>query len=103
MKKIIGISIFLLAIGFTSSVNAQSTADKVEQHVKTGAKKAGHKTAELASKGKSKITDKTYKDKVGPNGETVYIDRHSKYYYVDDRGHRHYVKKDELKDKTSGQ
>ena len=98
MKKIVGISILALLTGF-SSASAQSTAKKVENSVTTGAKKVGNKTAELSSKGKSKTIDKTYKDKVGPNGETIYIDKHSKYYWVDKKGHKIYVTKDELSDK----
>ncbi len=67
--------------------------------VKNGASAAGKKTAELASKGQSKIVDKTYEGKAGPNGETVYINDESKYYWVDKKGRRHYVEESELKDK----
>jgi hypothetical protein len=31
--------------------------------------------------------------------KTIYIDKHSKYYWVDKKGHKVYVSKDELKDK----
>ena len=98
MKKLVGISIAAILIGF-SSASAQSTTKKVENAVTSSAKKVGNKTAEVSSKGKSKTIDKTYKDKVGPNGETIYIDKHSKYYWVDKKGHKVYVSKDELKDK----
>jgi hypothetical protein len=57
----------------------------------------GHKSAEVASKGKAAITDETHKDKVGPNGETIYIDNHAKFYWVDKKGTRHYVTESELK------
>lgn len=99
MKKIIGIAALFLCLGFSSVASAQSTAKKVEKDVKKGAKKVGNKTAKVASKGKAKVTDETYKDKVGPDGQTVYIDNHSQYYWVDKKGHRHYVKEEELKDK----
>jgi len=98
MKKFIGILILALLLGFTS-LQAQSTAKKVEKSVTTTAKKVGNKTAEVSSKGKSKTVDKTYKDKVGADGQTIYIDKHSKYYWVDKKGHKVYVTKDELKDK----
>jgi hypothetical protein len=94
MKKIISICMLALCAGVFTSASAQ-----VKDEVKKDAKKVGNKTAELASKGKSKVTDKTYADKVGPGGETIYIDKHSKYYYVDAKGHHQYVKKAELKDK----
>lgn len=86
-------------MGFTSA-NAQNKVDKAGQEIKKGAKKVGNETAEIASKGKSKITDQKYKDKVGPNNETIYIDRHNRYYWVDDKGHRRYVTKADLKDKV---
>ena len=57
----------------------------------------GHKSAEVASKGKAVVTDEMHKDKVGPNGETIYIDNHAKYYWVDKKGTRHYVTETELK------
>ena len=123
MKKLISISTFLLFIGFASVAQAQSTADKVENKVekgakdvghgvkkgakevkhgvKQGAKEVGHKTAEVAAKGKATITDETYKDKVGPDGQTIYIDNHSQYYWVDKKGHRHYVKEAQLKVKDN--
>jgi hypothetical protein len=68
MKKLVGISIAAILIGF-SSASAQSTTKRLENAVTTSAKKVGNKTAEVSSKGKSKTIDKTYKDKVGPNGE----------------------------------
>src|SRR5690349_555761 len=84
MKKVIGISLFLF--GLTTVGMAQDkdhtkeirqdvshTAKAGAKDVKKGAKAVGHKTAEVASKGKSKVVDKTVKDKVGPNGETIYL------------------------------
>ena len=94
MKKVIGI--FALFLGLSSIGHAQ---EKVKEEIKKDAKKVGNKTAEIASKGKAKVTDETHKDKVGPNGQTIYIDNHAKYYWVDKKGHRHYVTEDQLKDK----
>ena len=96
MKKLLSITALVLALGFSSAVHAQ---EEVKQDIKKGAKKVGNKTAEVASKGKAKVTDQVYKDKVGPNGETIYMDNHSKYYWIDKKGHRHYVTEDELKPK----
>jgi hypothetical protein len=98
MKKFIGISILAVLLGF-SSANAQDTTKKVITKVKEGAVKAGNKTAELASKGKNNITDKIYKDKEGPNGETIYIDKHSNYYWIDKKGHKVPISKNELRSK----
>jgi hypothetical protein len=98
MKKIIGISLFLL-LGWGAAGNAQ-TVKKAGHEVKKGAKAVGHKTAQLASKGKAKVTDKTIKDKTGPNGETIYINDESRYYWIDKKGHRNYLTEAQLKTKT---
>ncbi len=67
--------------------------------VKSGASAVGKKTSEVASKGHSEVVDKTYDGKSGPNGEKVFINDKSEYYWVDKKGHRHYVQESELKDK----
>jgi hypothetical protein len=95
MKKIF-IGILSLFLGLSVSTYAQ---EKAKEDVKKAAKKTGDKTAEVASKGKAKVTDQKHKDKVGPNGETIYIDNHAKYYWVDKKGHRHYVNENQLKPK----
>jgi hypothetical protein len=99
MKKIIGIIFFTCLIGISYTANSQ-VVKKTTQSVKKGAKKTGNKTAELASKGKSRVTDKVYKGKLGPNGQTIYIDDHLRYYWIDKKGHRNYVTEADLKDKT---
>ena len=74
-------------------------AKKAGKTVAKGAKKAGKKTAEVASKGLSEVKDKTYKGKQGPDGQTIYIDKYSKYYWVDEKGVKQYVSAAQLKDK----
>lgn len=95
MKKFISISILVLVVGISSSM-AQSTATKVADGAKTDAKAVGNKTAEIASKTKSGVLDKVYKDKKGPDGQTIYINKHSKYYYIDKKGHNVFVAKNKL-------
>ncbi|HEV8285296.1 MAG TPA: hypothetical protein VGQ09_13360 [Chitinophagaceae bacterium] len=99
MKKLISILIFVCIASFFYTLSAQ-VVKKTAQEVKKGAKKTANKTAEIASKGKARVTDKVYKDKVGPSGQTIYIDDHSKYYWIDKKGHRHYVTEAELKNKV---
>lgn len=106
MKKLIGISLMSLFLAIGSVGYAQDQDSEVKKDVKKGtraikkgAKKAGNKTAEVASKSKAKVTDAVHKDKVGPKNEKIYIDNHAQYYWVDDKGKRHYVKAEELKDK----
>ena len=100
MKKILSICLITFFLGYASTSLAQDDDKSVKKEVKKGAKKVGNKTAEVASKGKAKVTDERHKDKVGPNGETIYIDNHAKFYWVDKKGHRHYVTEAQLKDKV---
>ncbi|MER3464319.1 MAG: hypothetical protein C4329_07845 [Chitinophagaceae bacterium] len=102
MKKILFAGIILC--GMTMASHAQTVGQDIKEGVKTGAhavkkgaKKVAHKTAELASKGKAHITDQKYKDKVGPRGEVIYIDKHDKYYWIDKKGHKHYIMANKLK------
>jgi hypothetical protein len=107
MKKVflMFFSLFL-TLSMLSAQEDQSTGDKIKEGakktgsaVKKGAKAVGNKTAELASKGSSKVVDRTYDGKTAPNGKTVYITEDSKYYWVDKKGRRHYVSEDQLMDK----
>jgi hypothetical protein len=106
--------VFLVAgsIGLFAAVNVQAqdtttagqdlkeAANKTGQAVKKTAKKVGDKSAELAAKGKAVIVDKIYDGKQGPNGQTIYINNKSKYYWIDKKGHRNYVTASQLRDKN---
>jgi hypothetical protein len=94
MKMQISAIVLSIILGFTTLVQGQ-----VKDEVKKDAKKVGNKTEEITSKTKAKIVDKEYADKVGPKGQTIYIDKHSKYYWIDSKGHKNYVAKALLKDK----
>jgi len=80
-------------------------ADKVKRDTTLGkkigntAKKAGHKTANIAANTASHIADRKYEGKCGPNGQTVYINKYSHYYYINKKGHRVYLKESQLMDK----
>jgi len=100
MKKLIGLFTVVLFMSISYAVDAQ-VVKKTTQEVKKGAKKAGNKTAEIASKGKARVTDQIYKGKVGPKGQTIYVDDHSRYYWIDKKGHRTYVTEAELKNKNT--
>jgi len=107
MKKIFGIAIVAL-LGLSVPSFAQSKVDKAENGVKKsahkawhgtkkGAKAVGHKTAEVASKGKARITDKKSDRWIGPEGQTIYITDAGKYYWINGRGKRIYVSESALK------
>jgi hypothetical protein len=100
MKKLVGLFVFAVLTGISYSANSQ-VVKKTTTEVKKDARVVGHKTAEVASKGKSRATDKVYRDKVGPNGQTIYIDAHARYYWVDKRGHRNYVTEADLVEKVN--
>jgi len=77
------------------------TATTVGHATGEAATAVGHKTAEVAAKGTAVVVDRKYKGKMTRDGQTVYINSHSRYFYVDKRGHRVYVNKSDLRDKPS--
>src|SRR5687768_9813601 len=113
MKKLVVITLSMVFFSCSASTNAQDSeqdqkkdskvkeaAKDVKEGVQEGAgevkeagKEVGNKTAEVAVKGASEITDKKLKDKVGPDGQTIYIDKYSNYYWVNDKGRKIYVTK----------
>jgi hypothetical protein len=74
-----------------------STAKTVGHATSETATKVAHKTSEVAAKGAAAVADKKYEGKCGPHGEAVYINKDSRYFYVNKVGHRVYVKKSQLK------
>lgn len=116
MKKIFVTGLFFAFIGLTTPTQAQedttkkSTAAKVKGGIKKGAKKAwkgtkkgakalGNETAELATKAKAKATDNKSLEWVGPDGQDIYVDDGKKYYWINEKGGRVFVSRDELKPK----
>jgi hypothetical protein len=111
MKRIFKTALFAAGLFVASNSFAQTHKDstlghKVSKGAKKGwkatektASKVGNKTAEIASKGASAVADKKFDGKVAPNGETVYIDKNSAYYYVNSKGRHIYIKKTELVEK----
>lgn len=73
----------------------ESVGDKIEKT----AKAVGNKTAEVAVKGTSKITDKVWKGKMAPDGTDVYINNKNRKYYVNKQGKKVYLKASEIKDR----
>jgi hypothetical protein len=115
MKKIFAMTVLAAFLGFALPSYAQqdtgkheNTVKKVEhgvskgakktaKGVKKGAKKAGNETAELATKGKAKVTDKKSDEWVGPDGQTIYVDDGNKYYWINEKGGRVWVSREQLK------
>jgi hypothetical protein len=103
MKKLTGILICTMvfcfsAQGFTPQKKDSST---LRRDIREAADTISNKTKKVTKKGVAKIIDKTYADKVGPQGQTIYINKHDQYYYIDNKGKKVFVTKDQLKDKPS--
>lgn len=94
MKNLLKFSFVAALLTTAVQTNAQTTGDKI----KHDARKVGHKTAEMTATGAAAVTDKRYEGKYGPKGEKVYINSHSRYFYVNKRGHRVYLRRSELRD-----
>jgi hypothetical protein len=103
MKKITGILICIMMLSFSASafVPQQKDTSKLRREIREAADTVSTKTKRVTKKGVAKIVDKTYVDKVGPQGQTIYINKHAKYYYIDKEGRKVYVTRDQLKDKPS--
>jgi hypothetical protein len=74
-------------------------AREAEEDAKEEAQSAGDKVAEGVNDAAAAITDQKLKHKVGPGGETVYLDDNAKYYYINNQGKKVYITKLQLKDK----
>jgi hypothetical protein len=73
-------------------------ANRAEEKAETKSEKVGDDISEAAGNVGAEIKDKPYVDKVGPNGERIFIDRHSKYYYINSEGKKVFITKLEMKD-----
>lgn len=98
----------LFLVFFTVKLYAQDSTEKsgfkdalkkTGKAIGKGAKAAGNKTAELASKGKAAVVDKVVEDKQGPDGQKIYVNKDEEYYWIDKKGHKHFVTEEELVDK----
>jgi hypothetical protein len=111
MKKMFGIAIIAL-LGLSAPAFAQNKvertagdawrgtkkgAGKAWKGTKKGAKAAGNKTAEVTSKGASRVTNVKSDEWVGPEGQTIYVDDGNQYYWVNGRGKRIYVSQSALR------
>lgn len=99
-KKILtGIAAIAMVTLISSVARAQTKAGKVIDKTEETAKKVGDKSAEVAVKGASKVVDKTYKNKMAPDGSNVYIDNKNRKYYIDQKGKKIFLKASEIKDR----
>jgi hypothetical protein len=69
-----------------------------EEKDENAVEEVGNDISEAAGNVGAEIKDKPYVDKVGPDGQRIYMDRHSKYYYIDSEGKKVFITKAEMKD-----
>lgn len=98
-RYLLGLLTLALAGSVSLSAQAQEKKKTVGQTIDKTATTVGHKTAEVAVKGASKVADKTYKGKMAPDGTDVYIDGKNRKYYVNKKGGKVYLKASEIRNK----
>ncbi|HEY0655655.1 MAG TPA: hypothetical protein VGD65_21120 [Chryseosolibacter sp.] len=86
---------------------AKEEANEVERdvdndvNIEKEADEAGDAVSEAAAKAAAAITDQKLDNKVGPDGQTVYVDENDKYYYINKEGKKVFVTRLQLKDKPN--
>lgn len=104
MKNLIKTALLIGGVLFAFQGLAQEAkkdTSKFVKKVKSTAKKVGNETAEIAVKGVAAVSDKKYEGKMGPHGQTIYIDQKSHYYYVGEKGQKVYISKAKLLNKPA--
>ncbi len=102
MKKLVVIALSTLLISGISSSYAQQKKDTTTtmgQDIKQAGKstgkaanKVGNKVGEIGAKGAAAVKDKRLKNIKGPHGETVYVDKYNRKYYINKNAKRVYIK-----------
>jgi len=93
------VAVGVFSFGQIHAKPMQQDTDKLGHKIGRTAKKIGNATAHTAVSGESAVVDKVYDGKCAPGGQTVYINKHSHYYYVNKKGRKVYLKKSQLMDK----
>lgn len=84
----------------------EKAGDEIEEEAEEAAEEVEEETVtvedgfnESVAIVEAEIKDKVFADKVGPGNEIIYIDKHSKYYYIDKKGNKIFILKNQMKDK----
>jgi hypothetical protein len=77
----------------------EKEAEKGESDAERAADELGDDISEGANDAAAAIKDRKLKNKVGPEGETAYIDDDGNYYYINDEGKKIIITELQLKDK----
>ena len=92
----------LLTLGLLTTVTLATQAqekkkESVGDKIGKAATSVGHKTAEVAVKGTSKVADKVWKGKMAPDGSDVYINNKNRKYYVNKKGGKVFLKDSQIR------
>jgi F0F1-type ATP synthase membrane subunit b/b' len=79
--------------------DVEDGADRVRSDVEAETDSATNEVAETTANTASGIADEISKDKEGPEGQTIYMERSKKYYYINEDGKKVFIGKEQLKDK----
>jgi hypothetical protein len=100
--KVLALALFAVSTAFMSlSASAQEKKQSVGTTIDKTANAVGHKTAEVAVKGASKVSDKRYKGMMAPDGSDVYINGNNRKYYVNKKGKKVYLKASQITAKAA--
>lgn len=80
---------------------ASQDVNEASNEVKKDAQSVGDKIEEGTKDAAAAIVDQKLKDKVGPGGETAYVDEYGKYYYINNAGEKVFISKAQLRDKPN--
>jgi len=83
----------------TTDDDDERKAKEADREVKDDTEKLGDKISEGAGNVAAEVKDKPYSGKMGPDGEKIFIDKNSKYYYINHEGKKVYISKSQLRDK----
>jgi hypothetical protein len=102
MKNVLKVALVAAGIFSFAQTHAKPMlrdTTKLTHKVGRAATKVGNATAHTAVSGESAVVDKVYKGKCAPGGQTVYINSHSHYYYVNKKGRKVYLRRSQLMNK----
>ncbi len=92
----------MLFVAMVIVANAQehkTEAGKAIDSTKKAINIGANAVAEVSVKGGAAVLDQKIKNKVGPYGKTVYVNGKNKIYYVNKRGAKVFIKKEQLRNK----
>jgi gas vesicle protein len=79
--------------------NVERGADRIGNEIESTSEEAADEVSETTRNTASGVADQVVKDMEGPEGQKIYMDNQSKYYYVNDEGKKVIIAKDQLKSK----